>query len=119
MPKRFHKYKLLLDENFSVRSSFPLLNRRFDVKHISLDLNKAGISDEQVYEIAKKQGRLLVTYNVKDFSRLASKSADTGIIGVSANLSREQIDKKLTALLIKSSRYSLVGKLTIITGENN
>ena len=118
MPKRFHKYKLLLDENFSVRSSFPLLNRRFDVKHIAQDLNKAGISDEQVYEIARKQGRLLITYNVKDFSRLASKSKDTGIIGVSANLSMGQIDKKLTALLLRSPKSSLYGKLSGITGES-
>ncbi len=119
MPKKYHKHKLLLDENFSVRSSFPLLNRRFDVKHIAQDLIKAGISDEQVYEIARRQGRLLITYNIKDFFRLASKSTGTGIIGVSANLSREQVDKKLTALLSKSSKRSLFGKLTVITGESN
>lgn len=118
MPKKRHKYKLLLDENFSVRSSFPLLNSRFDVKHIAQDLNKAGISDEQVYEIARRQGRLLITHNVKDFFSLASRSTDTGIIGVSANLSQEQIDKKLTALLLKSSKRSLFGKLRVITGEN-
>lgn len=117
MPKRFHKYRLLLDENFPTRSSFPLLNNRFDVKHIAQDLNKAGILDEQVYEIARKQDRLLITYNVKDFSSLASRSTDTGIIGVSANLSIEQIDKKLVALLTKSSKRTLFGKLTVITGE--
>lgn len=118
MPKKFHKYRLLLDENFSLRSSFPLLNRRFDVKHVAADLKLVGLSDPQVYEIARKQGRLLVTYNVRDFSRLASKSVDTGIIGVSANLPIEQIDKKLVALIVNSPKRTLFGKLTVITGEN-
>lgn len=118
MPKKFHKYRLLLDENFSTRSSFPLLNRKFDVKHIAADLKLAGLSDPQVYDVAKTQGRLLVTYNVKDFVGLASASVDTGIIGVSANLSMEQIDKKLVALIVKSSKRTLFGKLTMITGES-
>ncbi len=118
MPKKFHKHKLLLDENFSVRSAFSFLNRKFDVKHIAADLKLAGLSDPQVYELAKKEKRLLVTYNVKDFSSLASKSTDTGIIGVSANLSIEQIDKKLVALLTKSSKRNLFGKLTVVTRES-
>lgn len=117
MPKRFHKHKLLLDENFYLRSSLPLLNRRFDVKHLSEDLKLSGLPDPKVYELARKEERLLVTYNVKDFSRLVSKSADTGIVGVSANLSLAQIDKKLVALLTKSSKHTLFGKLTVITGE--
>ena len=118
MPKRFHKHRLLLDENFPARSSFPLLNNRFDVKHLSADLRLSGLSDPKVYELAKKEKRLLVTYNVKDFSSLVTKSTDSGIIGVSANLSIEQIDKKLVALLTKSSRRTLFGKLTVITGES-
>ena len=117
MPKKFHKYKLLLDENFSIRSSFPLLNRRFDVKHIATDLRLAGMPDSQVYELARIEGRLLITYNTKDFSNLALKSIETGVIGVSANLSIGQIDKKLVALLIKSSKRTLFGKLTVISGE--
>jgi len=44
-------------------------------------------------------------------------SRSTGVIGVSENLTLEQIDKKLTALLNKSTKKSLLGKLTIITGE--
>lgn len=118
MPKKFHKHKLLLDENFPARSSFPTLNRKFDVKHISADLKQVGLSDPQVYELAKKEKRLLVTYNIKDFLSLSSKSAETGVIGVSANLSLAQIDKKLVALLNKSSKSKLFGKLIMITGES-
>jgi hypothetical protein len=40
-----------------------------------------------------------------------------GVIAVSDNLPNEQIDKKLTALLLRSTANSLLGKFTTITGE--
>jgi len=71
----------------SDRSKFPRLNGLFDVKHIRDDLNKSGISDIQVHTIAVKQKRLIITFNVKDFTRLAIKHPDSGVIGVSTNIS--------------------------------
>jgi predicted nuclease of predicted toxin-antitoxin system len=115
MPKRFHKHKLLLDENMPDRSTFPRLNALFDVKHIRDDLNSSGFSDPHVYDLAVKLHRLLVTYNVKDFKKLASRSKATGIIGVSANLAPSQIDTKLTALLTKSTPAALQGKYTSLS----
>ncbi len=44
-------------------------------------------------------------------------SKKTGVIGVSANMSKENIDKKLVALLMKSTKKSLLGKLTLVSGE--
>src|SRR5437588_10800656 len=101
MAHRFHKHKLLLDENFSSRLKFPRLNGLFDVKHIRDDLNTIGLPDSQVYRLAAKLKRLIVTYNAKDFQTLALRSLDTGVIGISPNLPSHQIDTKLTALLIK------------------
>lgn len=115
--KLFYKHKLLLDENFPVRKYFPTLNRRFDVKHIGADLNKEGLSDPKVYAFARKQKRIIVTRNIKDFDELALTSNNTGIIGVSSNLTFEQVDKKLTALLNRSTKKSLFGKITKISGE--
>lgn len=115
--KRFHKHKLLLDENFPIRRYFPNLNSRFDVKHIEADLNQTGLSDPQVYALACKERRLIVTRNIKDFEQLARASNETGILGISPNLTFEQIDKKLTALLTKSTRNSLLGKITKLSGE--
>lgn len=115
--QRFHKHKLLLDENFPIRTHFPALNRRFDLKHIKADLNHEGLSDPEVYTLARKQGRLVVTRNIKHFKELAQKSNDTGVIGVSENLTFGQADKKLTSLLNKSTKKSLLGKLTTIGGE--
>ena len=83
MPKRFHKHKLLLDENMPDRQTFPRLNELFDVKHIRDDLNSGGLADPQVFTLAAKQKRLLVTYNIKDFKTFAPRSQETGIIGIS------------------------------------
>lgn len=117
MPRKFHKHKLLLDEGFHLRTRLPILNSRFDVKHVAGDYKLTGLSDLQVYDRSEKENRLLVTYNIKDFIELAQTGSKIGIIGVSPNLSLEQIDKKLTALLMKSTKKALVGKLTIISGE--
>ena len=117
MPKRLFKYKLLLDENMPNRKYLVTLNKRFDVKHISSDFKKDSLSDPQVYKFARDNKRLIITHNVKDFEKLAILSMDTGVIGVSANLTNNQIDKKLTALLMKSKKSELLGKCTYISGE--
>lgn len=115
--KRLYKHKLLFDENFPIRKHFPTLNRRFDVKHIGADLNKEGLSDPKVYDLARKEKRIIVTRNIKDFEELAIMSKDTGVIGISPNLTFKQVDIKLTALLNKSTKKSLLGKITKISGE--
>ncbi len=119
MPHKFYKHKLLLDEGFYFRKDLPTTNSRFDVKHIKGDYKLEALSDLKVYEFAKEKNRILITLNVKHFKPLASLSKLTGIIGVSENMSFDQVDKKLTALLNKSTSKSLLGKLTIITGESD
>src|SRR5437773_5161839 len=115
MPRRFYKHKLLLDEGFVLRLRLPILNSRFDVKNINADLGHEGLSDGKVYELAAKLNRLVITFNDKDFRKFAAKSKNTGIIGVSANLASDQIDKKITALLMKSRKRELFGKFTYLS----
>ena len=117
MAPRFYKHKILLDENFPNRKYFPILNSRFNVKHIAKDLKHSGWSDDQIYKFAQKGKMVIVTFNVKDFVDFVDVSHNTGIVGVSNNLSNEDIDKKLTALFTKSTKRSLFGKITHITGE--
>ena len=119
MAPRFYKHKILLDENFPNRSYFPLLNNKFTIKHIAKDLKNDGWSDNQIYRFAAKNKMIIVTFNVKDFVDFVSISQNTGIVGVSENLSNIDIDKKLTALFTRSSEHSLFGKLTTISGETN
>ena len=118
MIHRTFKPKLLLDENMPYRRHLPNLNRSFDVKHVSEDFHKAGIPDSEVYELAVKRGRLVVTQNDKDFRPFAAKSLESGIIGVSTNLTPPQIDTKLVALLRKSSQKQLYGAFNYISGES-
>ena len=117
MTKRFRKHKLLLDENVPVRSYFPTLNSKYDVKHLTADLNLAGLADNKIYKFAQKKRRIIVTYNIKDFAPLVANDTKSGVIGISPSLQPEQVDKKLTALLMKATKKSLFGKLTTISGE--
>jgi predicted nuclease of predicted toxin-antitoxin system len=119
MPKKFYKFKLLLDENMPPRQRFPRLNSRYDLKHVRDDFNQIGVQDPAVYDLAAKQNRLIITFNGTDFKKLVGKSEQSGVINVSANLRYEQIDTKLTALLTKSSEKLLFGKFTDLTGETD
>ena len=72
MVHTFFKHKLLLDEGFPPRLYFPRLNERFDVKHMKDDFRKIGLPDTEVYAFAVQSKRMIVTYNAKDFRRLAT-----------------------------------------------
>jgi predicted nuclease of predicted toxin-antitoxin system len=119
MPKGFYKHKLLLDENMPLRSDFPNLNSKFDVKHLADDFRQGGLADHEVYQLAVDQNRILVTYNSKHFRNLAGSRNDAGIIGVSARLASSQVDTKLTALLTRSTPHALEKKFTPLTGETD
>ena len=94
---------------------FPRLNERFDVKHIKTDFRKIGLPDTEVYALARELKRLIVTYNAKDFRRLAHNSEETGVIGVPALMLYHHIDNKLTSLLINSSPNALQGTYTALS----
>lgn len=100
------------------RSYLPSLNERFDVKHVVGDCHQPALSDPQVYELAKREKRLLVTYNVKDFAPLASRSKETGVIAIPPHMSPQQIDTKFSALLNRNTHNQLSGKLTLLSGES-
>jgi hypothetical protein len=117
MPKGFYKHKLLLDENMPLRSDFPILNSKFDVKHLANDLRQAGLADPDVYQLALEHKRILVTYNSKHFRKLAGSRNDAGIIGISAGLASSQVDTKLTALLMRSTPHALEKKFTPLLAE--
>lgn len=112
MAPKFYKHKLLLDEGISPRKSFRRLNNRYNIKHIKHDLHKEGIKDKEIYDIARKQKRIIITYNIEDFRHLAMQSKDTGVIGITQQLTPDQLDTKLTSLLSKNSENAFYGKYT-------
>jgi predicted nuclease of predicted toxin-antitoxin system len=117
MSPKFHKFKLLLDENMSARRKYRLLNSLFDVKLLEFDLKQGGLRDVEVHKTAAKMRRLIITFNGRDFKLLATTSPETGVIFVSRNLADEQIDTKLSGFLLRNTPKSLYGKFTTLTGE--
>lgn len=117
MPKRFLKFKLLLDEGFFERKRLPRLNKRHNVKHIKIDLGKESIPDIEVYKEAVKSKRLIVTFNGKDFKQFAGRSKDSGVIAVTHRMVQEDIDKKLVSLLSKYKKRDLYGKFVSISNS--
>lgn len=79
MPKGFYKHRLLLDENMPHRSEFPILNSKFDVKHIEDDFKQGGLADPDVYQLAVDQNRILVTFNSKHFRKRAGAKMMRGL----------------------------------------
>jgi predicted nuclease of predicted toxin-antitoxin system len=114
--KRFHKFKLLLDEALPPRQSFSFTNHDFDLKHINHDLKLPGLADEVIYKIAVELERIIITSNIKHFRQFL-KGDKIGVIGVSMALKTEELDKKLCSLLKKSSKADLYGKVVKITSE--
>jgi len=101
-----------LDEGLFSRKRLKRINNRYNIKHIKHDLGKGGINDREVYEIACREKRIIITYNINDFRLMAKRTKDTGIIGISQKLTPEKLDSKLNSLLSKSSEKSLYGKYT-------
>lgn len=115
MSPRFYKHKLLLDEGIYPKKSLRRINSRYNIKHIKHDLNKGGVKDKEVYEIARKQKRIIITYNIDDFKQFAKRSNDTGVIGVTQGLTPEQLDAKLNSLLSKKPENFFYRKYTPLT----
>jgi hypothetical protein len=74
-----------------------LLNEFFDVKHIKYDLHHGGMDDQEIYALAVKQGRIILTKNVKDF-RVLLREDSLGVIGIPETWTPARLDSKLTAL---------------------
>jgi hypothetical protein len=100
MSKPFYKHKILLDEHLYHRRAYPRLNGRFDVKHIKDDLHHGGMDDQAISELARSQGRIILTSNVKDFRPLLREDSP-GIIGIPETWSTSRLDSQLTALLMR------------------
>lgn len=119
MSLKFYRHKLLLDEGVYPRKSFPRINNRHNVKHIKHDFHRGGIKDEEIYKMAVKQKRIIITYNTRDFKKMARRSNDSGIIGVSQELTPDQLDTKLSSILSKNSGKTFYGKYTPLSANKS
>jgi predicted nuclease of predicted toxin-antitoxin system len=116
MPKPFYKHKTLLDEQLYHRRMYPLLNEHFEVKHIRDDLHLGGLPDPAIYELALKQGRIILTKNVKDFRPLLREDSP-GIISIPETWETSRVDSKLTALLMRHGPNYFRGRYHPLAAE--
>lgn len=102
--------KLLLDEHIWVYLATLLREQGFDVVHVSED-RLAGMSDEEVLQVAVENHRAVVTFNVKDFVPLAIQYFDDGKehygIVVSDQIAQGELKKRVTKLLSSVSAEDL------------
>jgi hypothetical protein len=109
MPKPFYKHKLLLDEHMPPRQVLPRLNAHFDVKHIKHDLHHGGMDDELIHELSVKQGRIILTINIKDFRPLLREDSP-GVISIPETWSTSRLDTQITALLMQHGANHFRGR---------
>lgn len=67
--------KLLLDEQISGKIAERLRDRGHDVMAATDDPSLRGLSDPDLFEVAQRQGRALVTYNRVDFEPIVRERA--------------------------------------------
>lgn len=87
------RHRLLLDEGVHLPQKYPNLNKRHDLTHVYW-ANLKGKSDEKVFEFARKESRMIVVFNVKDFKKLIRPDGPS-VISLSVNLSDRQADLKI------------------------
>lgn len=108
--KKGKKFRLLLDAAFAHPSVFSYLNKKANLAHVVHDFELSRqVSDEEIYQLAIKENRFVVTINYKDFRKLI-KSGKPAIIAIPPYLTNEEIDKILTKFIAGKSPDDYMGK---------
>jgi len=106
-PKKFH---LLLDVAFAKSEAFSRLKKKANLAHAVHDLGLSyRAEDKDVYEIAIKSNRFVLTINFKHFKKLV-RNGKPGIIGIESQLSNDEIDRKVTRFLSGKDPDDFLGK---------
>ena len=116
MPKSYYRHKLLLDEQLYARESYPRLNEYFDLKHIRDDLHMGSAKDPRVEDVAKADGRIVITQNGKHFRGLVT-AGSPGVIDIPGGWSPAQVDTKLTAVLKRHGPKYFAGRYRTLATE--
>ncbi len=108
--KKKRKFRLLLDSAFARPGAFPKLKKKANVAHAVAD---CGLSpqaeDEEIYQMAVKENRFVLTINFKDFKKLVKKRKP-GVIGIESQLSNKEIDELVTNFLSGKDPDDFIGK---------
>jgi hypothetical protein len=75
------------------------------------------MEDPPIHELAVKQGRIVLTRNVKHFRPLMREETP-GIIGVPETWPRDQLDTKLTSLFMRHGPNYFRGQYRSLAAED-
>lgn len=114
--KKHTRYKLLLDEGLPRREKFPQLTNLHNVVHVTHDFGKSGLKDPEVYALAKREERMVVVFNTKDFRPMVAPGKPT-VITLSSGLTNKRIDQKLCKALKELKPSQKLGHVVTITNE--
>ncbi|MDO8639126.1 MAG: DUF5615 family PIN-like protein [Candidatus Daviesbacteria bacterium] len=113
--KKKKKFRLLLDSAFARSSAFPNLQKKVNLIHVVWDLKLSPqVEDEEIYQKATNEKRIVLTINFKDFKKLA-KEGKAGVFGVESQLSNEDIDKKVCKFISGKNPQDFIGKATKVS----
>ena len=108
--KKKKKFRILLDAAFANTLSFPHLSKKANLAHIVHTYGfPPACSDEEIYQLAIKENRFVLTINFKDFKKLV-KRRKPGIIGIESQLTNEEIDKLVSGYLSGKDPDDFIGK---------
>lgn len=112
--------KLLLDANLSPKTR-EYLEDKFNFNIIDLTTeNKHGLTDEKVIDLAKKEKRVIITFDL-DFGEIYyfSESGKIGIIVLRIqNQTVESVNKVLGKFFKKEAKNVDLGKSLVVIDEN-
>lgn len=111
------KIKLYLDEDMHPDIAPVLRSMGFDVV-TTIEAGNKGFSDEAQLEFARKTGRTICTFNIKDFvllyNRCYSEKRDHAGIIVSSQINLKETLKRLTNLLNHKSADNLADNIEFL-----
>ena len=70
--------RLFLDAHVSARRIATALREQHDVRAADEERELDGCDDEHLLALATEQGRIMITFNIKDFARTATEWAAAG-----------------------------------------
>ncbi len=101
---------MLLDAAFARPRTFTKLFKKANVTHVVFDYKlPPQCSDEEIYQLAVRENRFVVTINYKDFKKLV-KNGKPGIIAIPSELPNQEIDTRLCDLLSAKNPDDYLGK---------
>ncbi|MEK7464488.1 MAG: DUF5615 family PIN-like protein [Patescibacteria group bacterium] len=109
----------LLDEVMPPRKNLPRLNKRgsCNIRHITHDYKKSGLTDKDVLRWAQKEHRILVTAD-KFFIKPKNLQKTIAVIRISGGCKVEEIDRRLVRLIrLNPSPDYYFGKILVLSDK--